>query len=296
MSARTFGKVWHDVRGLRGWPADKLVLSKIADEANDDGLGAHPSVDRIAAQTEVPKRTVLRAIARLEAAGLVIVRRPERRGPGRYNLYGLPWAAPIEPLIHGNLDSYRYAALDLAEALNWPVPPLAWRAPYGTLADGHTDAAEGAGPVDPDPEVPPGRAGATVAPTAGAAMAPGTGAQRRALGAPEPARPGGTRPHLSDVDPPPRPGHDPPGFEPHDPLAARMMADASAADRGAGALDDLPLLDELPAHVDPFTDDDLDDLDGLEAIRAARDDLRRRHGRPPSPPPPAGDVDTGGYL
>lgn len=66
---------------------DRLILLAIADEANDDGTNAYPSVDLIAHKARVNKRTTLRCIERLEEAGELIVHRPEVRGRGRFNTY-----------------------------------------------------------------------------------------------------------------------------------------------------------------------------------------------------------------
>lgn len=66
---------------------DRLVLIAIADEADDDGTNAYPSVDRIAMKARLNKRTTMRCLERLEAAGELIVHRPEKRGRGHYNTY-----------------------------------------------------------------------------------------------------------------------------------------------------------------------------------------------------------------
>lgn len=68
---------------------DRLVLIAIADEADDDGTNAFPSVDRIARKARVPKRTTLRCLQRLEEAGELVVTRPEKRGRGHFNTYAV---------------------------------------------------------------------------------------------------------------------------------------------------------------------------------------------------------------
>jgi hypothetical protein len=68
---------------------DRLVLLALADEANDDGESCYPSLDRLAVKTRCNKRTVMRCIERLEAAGEVVVRRPETNGRGHHNEYTL---------------------------------------------------------------------------------------------------------------------------------------------------------------------------------------------------------------
>lgn len=66
---------------------DRLVLLSIADEADDDGRNAFPGVERIADKARVHPSTAMRAVARLEATGELLVRRPDRNGRGRHNRY-----------------------------------------------------------------------------------------------------------------------------------------------------------------------------------------------------------------
>lgn len=68
---------------------DRLVLLALADEADDEGKDAYPSVQRVATKARVPKPTVLRCLKRLEEAGRLRVIRPETRGRGRFNRYEL---------------------------------------------------------------------------------------------------------------------------------------------------------------------------------------------------------------
>lgn len=71
----------------------KALLAKIADNANDQGV-AWPSIRTLAAQTEIPERTIKRKLAFLIDAGWMTVLR--ERNEGRYggNMYHLavPWA------------------------------------------------------------------------------------------------------------------------------------------------------------------------------------------------------------
>lgn len=67
--------------------ADRLVLLAIADEADDDGTGAFPSLRRIAHKARVAVGTASEAVRRLEAAGVLEVDRPERTGRGHFNRY-----------------------------------------------------------------------------------------------------------------------------------------------------------------------------------------------------------------
>lgn len=66
---------------------DRLLLLAIADESDDDGTGAYPSMDRLAAKVRLPKRTVMRCVERLEAIGELEVERPAQKGRGRFNRY-----------------------------------------------------------------------------------------------------------------------------------------------------------------------------------------------------------------
>lgn len=66
---------------------DRLVLLAIADEADDDGTKAFPSIDRLAAKCRIPTRTVRRCLVRLEEAESLRVVRPEQKGRGHHNVY-----------------------------------------------------------------------------------------------------------------------------------------------------------------------------------------------------------------
>ena len=58
-----------------GSPMAKLVLARLAERADKDTGECHPSIDSIAAETELSRRTVIRQIAVLEAGGwLEVVR------------------------------------------------------------------------------------------------------------------------------------------------------------------------------------------------------------------------------
>ncbi len=63
----------------------KLVLLKLADNANDDGV-CWPSQRTLAAECSMGERTVNRKIAELEAAGYLAIR---RRGKRKSNVYTL---------------------------------------------------------------------------------------------------------------------------------------------------------------------------------------------------------------
>lgn len=66
---------------------DRLILLAIADEADDGGRNAFPSMRRLASKANCNKDTVAEAIKRLEATGELEVARPEGRGPGKFNRY-----------------------------------------------------------------------------------------------------------------------------------------------------------------------------------------------------------------
>ncbi len=82
---------WHATEWARaqrtGSPTAKAVLAYLAERANDDGE-CWPSVDLIAAETELGRRTVIRQIAALETGGWLAVIR-SRRG-NRYRLAVVP--------------------------------------------------------------------------------------------------------------------------------------------------------------------------------------------------------------
>lgn len=66
---------------------DRLILLALADEADDDGTNAYPSIERLARKARINRATTIRAIQRLEAAGELVVRRPETHGRGHHNTY-----------------------------------------------------------------------------------------------------------------------------------------------------------------------------------------------------------------
>ena len=75
-------------RGQRtGSPTAHALLAYLAERANDEGE-CWPSVDLIADETELGRRTVIRQIAALEAGGFLAVIR-SRRG-NRYRLAVVP--------------------------------------------------------------------------------------------------------------------------------------------------------------------------------------------------------------
>ena len=77
--------------------SDRLVLLAIADEADDDGKNAFPSLRRIAHKARVSLPTAHAAVERLEAAGALLVQRPETTGRGHHNRYTVPMGNVQEP-------------------------------------------------------------------------------------------------------------------------------------------------------------------------------------------------------
>lgn len=71
-----------------GHPGRKLVLLKLADNANDEGI-CWPSIARIAHETELSRDSVKRHIAALEADGFVAVRRRRKDGVNLPSIYEL---------------------------------------------------------------------------------------------------------------------------------------------------------------------------------------------------------------
>ena len=77
-------------------PTEKLVLLVIADHANAEGANAYPSVERMAHMTGLSTRTVIRAVAALVRARLLIVRKVRGRG-NAYNTYLLAIKGKVTP-------------------------------------------------------------------------------------------------------------------------------------------------------------------------------------------------------
>ena len=86
MSQGSSSYVWENSKASGN---DLLVLLAIADEANDEGKNAFPSVRRIARKARCHTETVSECTKRLEALGELVVERPEKQGRGRYNRYTL---------------------------------------------------------------------------------------------------------------------------------------------------------------------------------------------------------------
>jgi DNA-binding MarR family transcriptional regulator len=75
---------------------DRLVLLYLADQASDDGTNSFPSIQTLAQKCNVDKDTVRRVLNRLEAAGEILIERPEHQGRGWFNRYTLVLGRPVE--------------------------------------------------------------------------------------------------------------------------------------------------------------------------------------------------------
>jgi hypothetical protein len=72
-------------------PRQKLLLLAIADHANDDGYGSHPSQARLAEKVGCTRRHIQNLLHELESMDLVTVIDPGN-GAGMTSRYHLPWA------------------------------------------------------------------------------------------------------------------------------------------------------------------------------------------------------------
>ena len=75
---------------------ERLVLLVLADEADDEGF-CFPGFPRIAMKANIHRATAIRVVRRLEDAGLLVVDRPVRNGPGKHNCY---WIVTDESYPH----------------------------------------------------------------------------------------------------------------------------------------------------------------------------------------------------
>lgn len=90
MSVQVMGRIIDDPTR---WPVSAgklLVLLMVANHANADGAGAWPSLDRLANETRLSKRQVIRLLGELESEGyLTIDRGGGRQRTNRYALSGI---------------------------------------------------------------------------------------------------------------------------------------------------------------------------------------------------------------
>jgi DNA-binding transcriptional ArsR family regulator len=86
-----------------GSPVSKLVLYKLADNANDEGY-CYPSIRTIVRDTELSLRTVREHLEKLEQLGLITIIRREKQGvklPNRYQLNLNGWPDEVTPRANG---------------------------------------------------------------------------------------------------------------------------------------------------------------------------------------------------
>lgn len=93
-------------------PSDRLVLMAIADHADECGARAFPSIHTLALMAGVSSREVVRALKRLERAGLLVILR--RAGRRQANVYRLAMVTPghdetTEIVTGGHRDSDRWS-------------------------------------------------------------------------------------------------------------------------------------------------------------------------------------------
>ncbi|KKK81458.1 hypothetical protein LCGC14_2813250 [marine sediment metagenome] len=72
-------------------PRQKLLLLAIADHANDDGYGCHPSQERLAEKVGCTRRHIHNLLQELIGQGLIEVIE-QGNGAGLNTRYHLPWA------------------------------------------------------------------------------------------------------------------------------------------------------------------------------------------------------------
>lgn len=93
--------VTNDCRELRIGAAEKAVLMRLADYAEHDGTRVYPSAGRIALETCLSYRTVLRCFARLEALGVLRLQGMRGCGRGNTNHYTIDLAKVKELVATG---------------------------------------------------------------------------------------------------------------------------------------------------------------------------------------------------
>lgn len=74
-------------RRVLGGSNRKSVLARLADIAHDDGTSIYPSVNTVALQTEVSRRTVQRVLSDFVKEGILVIVRHKRGGAGNVREY-----------------------------------------------------------------------------------------------------------------------------------------------------------------------------------------------------------------
>lgn len=93
MSVKVMNWVWEESQAKGN---DRLVLLAIADCADDNGMNAFPSKQKLADKTLLDVSTIRRVVKRLEEAGYLSVDRSSVRG--RANVYTVHLARGIQPV------------------------------------------------------------------------------------------------------------------------------------------------------------------------------------------------------
>lgn len=96
MSKHVENLVW---RYAKVPPSEKLVLLKLADAANPDGTNAYPSLQEMAEECYLSKRTIQRALDQLQAIGVIEVQQVYH--PGRH--VPTTWRVRVDILTTGNV-------------------------------------------------------------------------------------------------------------------------------------------------------------------------------------------------
>ena len=95
MSVHITAPVWH----LNLPTNRKMVLLKLADCANQHGANAFPSVDTIARDTGVSRRTVQTILAEFRSSDVLVVERHEKGGRGLSTVYKIDLPSSDEKLM-----------------------------------------------------------------------------------------------------------------------------------------------------------------------------------------------------
>jgi len=118
-------------------PSAKLVLVKLADFANDDGI-CWPSLRTIAAQTELSRDTVIRSVRFLQSKGLIRVTRRSRDGLSTSNKYLLLYETKNPAEASAGATQEQTGTIEVAQSdsspLNKPTQVVAQSCHAGSTA------------------------------------------------------------------------------------------------------------------------------------------------------------------
>lgn len=146
MSIKVMSWVW-DHSNAAG--AELLLLLAIADQANDDGRDAWPSIKTLAQRTRLDERTVRRVLKRLARSGHIIVR---PGGGRRSNHYDVIMTRQTDELSTPLAD--RHPGQNATPGRSPGHPGRTARAPLAQLCQASPDTAM---PSDPSWTPPPAR-------------------------------------------------------------------------------------------------------------------------------------------